>query len=74
MNYLPFMVARMEYERMVRSLPSVPEYGYHLAPKQPGWSSRQAGRLLSALRNGLAALRSPIKQPHNTPLDAALVD
>ena len=34
MDYSVHMLARTEHEQMVRSLPSVPEYGYHLAERK----------------------------------------
>jgi hypothetical protein len=38
MDYNAHMVARAEHERMVRSLPAVPEYGYNVA--EPKSSNR----------------------------------
>jgi hypothetical protein len=39
MDYNAHRIARAEYEQMVRSIPSVPEYGYHFAKPK---SSKQA--------------------------------
>ena len=36
MDYSQHMLARAEHDRMVKSLPSVPEYGYHLRKRKNG--------------------------------------
>jgi hypothetical protein len=74
MDYTAQMIARIEHELRIRSLAPIPDDGYPLADEQPGWASRQAGRLLSALRIGLAVLGRPIKPEHDRPLDPSLVD
>jgi len=74
MDYSVHMIARIEHKRMVESIRPVPEYGYHLAVKQPRWLSRQAERLVSALKNGLAVLRQRTKPERDTTLNVHLAE
>ena len=36
MDYSQHMLARAEHDRMVKSLPPIPEYGYHLRERKSG--------------------------------------
>jgi hypothetical protein len=74
MDYNALMIARIEHKQMVESLRPVPEYGEHIAVKQPRWLSRQAGRLLAALKNGLSMLRQPTKPERDTKLNVPLAE
>ena len=40
MDYSQHMLARAEHDRMVKSLPPVPEYGYHLREGKSGTGYR----------------------------------
>jgi len=40
MDYSQHMLARAEHDRIVKSLPSVPEYGYHLREGKRGTGHR----------------------------------
>jgi hypothetical protein len=50
MDYNAHMIARAEHQHMVRSLPAVPEYGYHLTePKHNQRLLRRVSAILIAL-------------------------
>jgi hypothetical protein len=74
MDYNVHIITRIEHKRMVDSIRPVPEYGYNLAVKQPGLLSRQAGRILSALKNGLTMLRQPRKQETDVKLNVPVAE
>jgi hypothetical protein len=40
MDYSQHMLARAEHDRMVKSLPTIPEYGYHLRERKSGTGYR----------------------------------
>lgn len=71
-DYNSMMITRAEHHEMIRSLPSVPEYGLHLQDAQPGWMARQAERLLCHLVSGLSSLGEWLKHGRDGVLEASL--
>jgi hypothetical protein len=69
MDYTRYMVARIEHEQRIRSLAPVPEYDDPVVTDQPRWVSKQAGRLLCALGNGLAAIGEKLYHERGTACD-----
>ncbi|MHB8624971.1 MAG: hypothetical protein ACYDBJ_02590 [Aggregatilineales bacterium] len=55
-EYNATMIARAEHEHMVRSLPTVSEFGANVRDAEPGWMSKQVAHLLHMVGSGLAAL------------------
>ncbi len=69
MDYSVNMIARSEHELMTQSLASVPEHGVQTKGDQPGWMAQQAGRLLTAVGNGLVSLGERLKCESDLSLD-----
>ena len=65
-------VAKIEHEQMVKSLPSVPEYGSYVID-HPGWAERLGDWLRRALGRGWAAVRTHIRRKAAS-LDTTLVE
>ena len=72
-EYNAVMLARLEYERRVRSLPKVYDFEWHENTEREKWLSRQARRLFSAFRSKLTSPRAGVKQDQAAVADTSLV-
>ena len=55
-GYNAFMIARTEHQEMIRSVPSVSEYGEALNDTQPGILARSVDHLRDMVGSGLVAV------------------
>jgi hypothetical protein len=55
-DYNIHLIAHDKYQAMQRSLVPDPDYADSVLPDEPGWLSRQVGRLLCRLGNTLTDL------------------
>ena len=55
-------MVQIEHQHRVRSLRPVPEFGYQIVYNEPRWIACQAEKLLTAVRNGRAALIGHFQQ------------
>lgn len=69
-EYQALMIARAEHEQRNRSLAPVPDYPAANNIDQPGWVSRQAGRLLCTIGAGLSSLGKRLKREQTILIEA----
>ncbi len=71
-EYLAGMVARSEHELMKESLVPVSDFDERGQIHQPGWATRQIGKLFQSLGSTLTSLGKRMSReqnmPHGTPL------
>lgn len=72
--YTAHLIALLEREQRIRSLPKVPEYDTPMRVRQPRWVWRLALRLMYALGNGLVTMGKRMTQGQNIAIDAPLVE
>lgn len=72
--YTEIMTARAEQEQRNRSLPTVPDFESMAYREQPGWVSKQTGRLINALGNGLSALGTRLSREQDLAIDSPVAD
>lgn len=70
-EYTALRIARTEHELMVRSLPTVSEFGENVIAEQPGWVAQQAGRVLYAVGSGLASLGERLEHGRDAVVESA---
>ena len=69
-GYNAIMIARSEHQEMIRSIPSVSEYGQVLRDNQPGRIESTIGHLRQALGNRLLSMGTWLKDGRDGLRDA----
>ncbi len=71
-EYLAGMIARSEHEQMKQSLAPLSDFDERGPNQQPGWASKQIGRLFQSVGSALTSLGERMSDEpavsHKTPL------
>jgi len=73
-DYTVNMIARSEHELMKQSLPRVSEFDGRGQSHQPGWASKQIGKLFQSVGSTLASVGERLNHEQEIPCEGPLAD
>ena len=73
-DYTVHMIARSEHELVKQSLPRVSDFDRRDQNHQPGWASKQIGKLFQSVGSTLASVGERLNHEPELPCEGPLAD